>query len=575
MPATANVPHFMDHRLHTAAQNEYGETLKFTAESNRARYDHSVAENCDVPISYPLGFRDEQVSLGFRDQTLPRNPTRGSDVEEAFDDGKCPIGLCQAQYVANTSSTRLVRHLMRHHLTELAPTFIPVPSQREFERDLQAWAISAKFSPLKFEDDQFRAIVLKYTSMEPKSSNTFRRRLKDLVDDAYADLQILVKRAYSKKCFVTMDEWSSSTRDYYLGVLVAFIDRETKSTVEGRDVVRMQVKRRLIGYKLLKRGTALDLASVARSLLDGAGLTDKDVIGMITDNCNTMKSMSSLAHRLRIPCMAHLIQSAVETLWTPKTTPQTASRRWNLDQGKYRAFQFAISCLITRIRTLFNWIHASSSASKSFERHQEKNGRKALKVHLDVITRWNSVREMIDRCMERIQELDSMWYEYCTEHKVFIFPFLNPSEFRLLCALQIVLQHASRVQESLCEDGPTLPRVLPSMYRLATTLRVARSLGGDLNEKPFQARPTMPTGPALQSKTNEKSPHNWVIWDHVPKEHILRTESVPIGSDVAVRLIFTHFWTNSKLRALQRYIHAYSVPLQVLAEVCDPEKVAD
>lgn len=530
-PQAAIKPHLSSQMESRSSKEESVIRIDFQMEHPRKRYDHSVTELCNMTVSYPLGFRNETVSLGFNDEEIARNPTRRSDLEDAFVDGKCPIAQCETTYQNKTSSTKYLTHILRHHREEVLPALIPTASQREFELDLQAWAVSAKFSPMKFEDPQFRAFILKYTAMDPRQAFSYRNQMEELVIDAYGELKGLVRGAYSKNVFVMMDEWSSSSRESYLGVLIAVIDVKHETHPDGSTRVgRMQVRRRLIGFEKLEGGAAVDLASVARSLLSRAGLTAEDVSGLITDNCATMKLLGSLTHRVRIPCLAHLLQSSIETLWTIKH-PSTATKRWKLDHPQFYVIQFAVRHLIIRVRTLFVWIRASSIESKLFADSQSFS---KLKPHLDVITRWDSARKMIGCAMGLLVPLESSWKRYCLEHKLPASELFAPGEVVLLNALAIVLHHASRVQESLCEDAPTLPRVLPSMYSLGTELRVASNFNASLLQDPLFAVQQLPAVRVLNAQQNEGPCTSWIIWKSLPESHFLRQQAF-VGGDRAVR----------------------------------------
>ena len=357
MPTSSSTPHLADPLSVELPTVPIGYVKDFSASTESEVYDYSVAEVADQSIWYPLGDCKNGVRLGFCDQVLPRNFQRSEDISDCFKDGKCPFADCDRTYPLQTAPSRLRTHLVRHHWAELSPSLMNMYSQAEFARDLMAVAEEGGFSPLIFDRPQFRNFVLKYTNMTPISGRSIMQRSDLLNQDCLNEIKVLLKSALARQFFLTVGEWKSGNQESYLGILVLFIDpKARRMSSDGAKEVKMQVKRRLIGYRKVQAGDALE--PVLLEALHQVDLTENDVSGFISDNCNVMKSLFSSLTRLRIPCLAHIIQSSVETLWTPKSRLGDGPSHSFLATTHYAVFQLSIRRLVDRIRTLFVWIRA-------------------------------------------------------------------------------------------------------------------------------------------------------------------------------------------------------------------------
>lgn len=541
LPFSLSTPHQMDPRSVESTAVRMGFEENYRESSERPRFDHSLAETLKETIWYPLGRHDTVFRFGFRDQTIVRNFLRAEDVFDLFVDCKCPFVECKKAYAKNTSHTRLRKHLAKKHWDELSHTLIPTASQREFEHDLMALAESNKISTLFFDDPTWHNFVLKYTSMTPISSKTVMRRAEDLTDDCIKEIKMLLGSASSRQYFLTMDEWSSANQGSFLGLLASMIAPESKrSESQAKDLVRWQVKRRLIAYAPVEKGDAPGLASVISVALNSVGLAENDIVGFISDNCNLMRSLSKHMTRLRIPCLAHLIQSAIETLWTPKSGVATDQKAWVLMDIRYAVFQLTIRDIIARVRELFGWIKASSVQRQKLEHLQLNNGQTSpLGVHMDVVTRWDSVRQMIGRYVALEMYLVTMHRRYCEDKKLPDKPLFTDTEFRLLTSLHCTMNHASCAQESLCEEGPTISRTLPTMYRLATTLqRIRESHPIDLKDVRLAVTPK--ASKMTFSHYNPRSLHfkNPAVTSLLATTHVLLQNGAGLLNPVQVRPAF-------------------------------------
>lgn len=465
-------------KVMTETEGAIGVSITFPPCTGDKRFDQAMTEQLGWTLRYPMGERDESIMIGAVKQRLLRHPMRLSDVEQAFQDNKCPWPGCGKVYASATSNTRMREHVVKKHRKALRDYLIPLYSQIEMERDLHTWAIEANFSVEKFDSPTFRSFILKFTTMDPVSASAIRNKFDDVYTISMNEFATKMSCAESKQVFLTLDEWSSASLQSYLGIIVAFIDLEKVKSAESvyGMVNKRLLRRRVIAYEPLAGRDASSLASVIAGVLKNAGLSPDDVIGIISDNCSVMNAMSTATMRLRIPCIAHLLQSVIETLWTPKSNVRGHRRPWVLSNNKYLVFQTVTYNLIRRIRKLFKWIRLSADRRLKFAMLQKKYGRiSVIVIHMDVITRWDSARKLLNCYMEREKEFNEMWEDYKIDKSIVNNkPMFSHSETDLLVTLHVVLQHPCRAQESLCEDGPTLPRVMPTMFKLARSLQCER-----------------------------------------------------------------------------------------------------
>jgi hypothetical protein len=268
------------------------------------------------------------------------------------------------------------------------PCALPGVVTKEVNRKLNdliaKWVVKGSVSLRVVDGDEFKDI---FTFLNPELSVSSRRTLGRNIKNAFGNAQnaiIKLLHDLDSSVALTVDGWSSSTMDSYLGVTVHWIDINWCRRQMVLDVVTAP-----------ESHTAASLASAIKEVVDSYGLSGK-VISITTDNADNMINAGKLLSAaltsddfVHIRCGAHTVNLVA--------------------QAAYNVFQSRISGLKSVVRYMNKSTKASTDYRRIAETDDEWKARQnrykpsapksRRKIPLDVKTRWDSTYQMLNAAL--------------------------------------------------------------------------------------------------------------------------------------------------------------------------------
>ncbi|KAJ4940609.1 hypothetical protein JOQ06_026906 [Pogonophryne albipinna] len=293
--------------------------------------------------------------------------------------------LCHTNVKYSGNTTNLRTHLQRHHpdkvmLTEELKKLRPRrdPKQTMLDSDggcshkfpstsprsqkiteSIAYFICQDLRPYSVvENIGFRRMV---NAMEPRYPVPTRQHLtKVCVPRLYAQTKAHVKASLGKaeRVALTCDGWTSRTTEAYVTITAHFINEEWE----------------LVMYVLQTRDmpeshTGHNLAEHLRKA--EWEITEKDPV-IVTDNASNMTiAAEEAAFTLHVKCYAHTLNLAAQR------------------------------ALLGRVRRIVNFFRRSTTANHMLKEKQRLLQLPEHKLMTDVVTRWNSAHDMLERFLEQ------------------------------------------------------------------------------------------------------------------------------------------------------------------------------
>ncbi|KAL2079757.1 hypothetical protein ACEWY4_011180 [Coilia grayii] len=303
---------------------------------------------------------------------------------EELDKTKAICKLCQIEVKYSGNTTNLRNHLSRHHpdvalaktsganQTALEKAFgvkLPSNSPRALSiTEAVGIFISKDIRPYSVvENAGFRLLMKR---LEPRYVLPTRKHLSEtVIPKMYAETKGNLANSLKSavRVALTCDCWTSRNTVSYLTITSHHIDDEWKlvSNVLQTRAVEMS-------------HTASNLAELLTEAIQEWELSDKDP-AIVTDNAANMVRAVQLMGHFHMGCFAHLINLASQAgLKTP-----------------------AVARLLGRVRRIVTFFHRSTSASRTLEQKQKLLQLPQHKLVVDVITRWNSSLDMLERFLEQ------------------------------------------------------------------------------------------------------------------------------------------------------------------------------
>ncbi|KAI4819180.1 hypothetical protein KUCAC02_004449 [Chaenocephalus aceratus] len=208
-------------------------------------------------------------------------------------------------------------------------------------------------------------------AMEPRYPvPTCQHLTKVCVPRLYAQTKAHVKASLGKveRVALTCDGWTSRTTEAYVTITAHFINEEWE----------------LVTYVLQTRDmpeshTGHNVAEHLRKALAEWEITEKDPV-IVTNNASNMTiAAEEAAFTLHVKCYAHTLNLAAQ-----------------------RALKItAVACLLGRVRRIVNFFRQSTTANHMLKEKQRLLQLPEHKLMTDVVTRWNSAHDMLERFLEQ------------------------------------------------------------------------------------------------------------------------------------------------------------------------------
>lgn len=307
---------------------------------------------------------------------------KGSKNELDKDNAVCKMCLAPVKYCGNTTNLRA--HLARHHAEVLAEkhpkkrietnqttldNLLPSNSPRA-QRITEAMVhfICKDLRPYSVVDNVgFRWML---HNLEPRYRIPQRVHITETaVPKMYQEVKTAVKASLdtAQRVALTCDGWTSRATESYVTITSHYISDDWEMVTHVLQTRAMH-----------ESHTGSNIADVLKRAIEEWGLQDKDP-AIVTDNASNMTIAAELAGMLHFKCFAHTLNLASQ-----------------------RALKLpAVQRLLGRVRRITNFFRRSTTASHILKEKQKLLNLEQHKLKTDVVTRWNSAHDMLQRFLEQ------------------------------------------------------------------------------------------------------------------------------------------------------------------------------
>ncbi|CAM4275828.1 unnamed protein product [Leuciscus chuanchicus] len=175
---------------------------------------------------------------------------------------------------------------------------------------------------------------------------------------------VMCKLKTAERVGITSDTWTSVAKESYMSVTAHYIDELWNLVSYVLQTTEVQTDHR-----------SVSLAEMLTKAMEEWGLLSKDP-AIVTDNAANMIRAVEITGLTHVGCVAHIINLA----------SQAGLKLLN------------VARLLGRVRHIAKFFHRSTTATRILKEKQKLN---AHKLKIDVVTRWNSALEMLERFLEQ------------------------------------------------------------------------------------------------------------------------------------------------------------------------------
>ena len=321
---------------------------------------------------------------------------------------------------------------------------LPKEEKASIDKKLQDFVISSLVPTSTVENEAFKnfceALESRYT---PPCTKTLTKQLGLEFDKMKSDLHDDIKEV--SHVAIAHDSWTSVATDSYETVTIHYVKE-----VNGQWVLKSKVleTKRIPGVH-----TAEAISNYLADVKKRWGLPD---LIAVSDNAAVEKKTFSLLQWEWIGCMGHLINLLVRAVLN--------------DKGR-------IKTIISKGRNLVSYFHKSPQATNFLREKQVALLPKDKQHELinDVVTRWNSTVQMLDRLSEQMAPIHALANDENLKGKIKDLKSLlyNTEEQLIVEGIVSILKPFKIASEKLCAvKKPTLSLVMPMVEVLKSAIAV-------------------------------------------------------------------------------------------------------
>uniref|UniRef100_A0A673J6Y6 BED-type domain-containing protein n=1 Tax=Sinocyclocheilus rhinocerous TaxID=307959 RepID=A0A673J6Y6_9TELE len=296
------------------------------------------------------------------------------DGKRTLDKSYTMCRMCEVKikYFGNTTNMR--NHLQRCHADVNAEGPVVAANQttlpqkaRKITKSIAVYIASDLRPYSVVEGRGFRAMM---HTMDPRYKIPSRRFFAEtVIPNLYQSTKTTVLESLKKagKIALTCDAWTSVATDSYITVTAHYISDDW----------------RLLSHVLQTRAvyeshTGSNIADLIQKVAEEWQFPTRDLV-LVTDNASNMVVAAQLGGFVHVRCYAHTLNLATQ-----------------------RALRLpSVARLLGKIRRITACFHRSPIAKHQFEEKQKLLGLPHHMLKTDVITRWNSALDMVDRFLEQ------------------------------------------------------------------------------------------------------------------------------------------------------------------------------
>ncbi|XP_051973794.1 E3 SUMO-protein ligase ZBED1-like [Xyrauchen texanus] len=308
---------------------------------------------------------------------------RTRNTENELDKSKAICKACQMEVKYCGNTTNLRNHMMRHHQDIILSKPATGPQQMTLKKTLQLPTNSARSVKITeaiagfickdmrpysvVENVGFRRLM---KVMEPNYVIVSRKRLsEEVIPNMYQTVKdgVMCKLKTAERVGITSDTWTSVATESYMSVTVHYIDELWNLVSYVLQTTEVETNHR-----------SVCLAEMLTKAMEEWGLMSKDP-AIVTDNAANMVRAVEITGLTHVGCFAHIINLASQAgLKLPN-----------------------VARLLGRVRHIAKFFHRSTTATRILKEMQKLLQLNAHKLKIDVVTRWNSALEMLERFLEQ------------------------------------------------------------------------------------------------------------------------------------------------------------------------------
>ncbi|XP_036968503.1 E3 SUMO-protein ligase ZBED1-like [Acanthopagrus latus] len=248
---------------------------------------------------------------------------------------------------------------------------------------------------------------------------------------------ILTKMQSAERVAITCDTWTSLSTQSYMTVTSHYIDNEW-----------CLMSHVLQTTEVLTSHTAINIADMLTGAIQEWGLTSKDP-AVVTDNAANMVRAVEIMQLMHVGCFAHTLNLASQAgLKVP-----------------------AVSRLLARVRRIATFFHRSTMANHILKEKQKLLQLPAHKLTVDVVTRWNSALDMLERFLEQQPAISATLLSQDVRRNETDLCTLTEEDVTIAEDLVRVLKPMKEATLAMSEDKqPTLSVIAPLLALLQEAL---------------------------------------------------------------------------------------------------------